>query len=111
MTPGAGERDEIRAAMERILGGTSGQSDGAMTVVALAIEAGSPATPSPSGTPTSSEFYQRVKERGVGARPGNGCAPLSANCARTAPTRARTSPGPGPTSRPLSAPSTCSPRR
>ena len=52
MTPGTGERDEIRAAMDRILGGTPERSDGAMTIVALAIEAGVPATPSPSGTPT-----------------------------------------------------------
>ena len=51
-TPAPGERDRIRAAMDRILAGAPERSNGALTVVALAIEAESPATRSPSGTPT-----------------------------------------------------------
>jgi hypothetical protein len=39
-----GEREWIRAAMDRILAGVPERSDGALTVVALAIEAGVPAT-------------------------------------------------------------------
>ena len=52
MTPAPDERDRIRAAMDRILAGAPERSNGALTVVALAIEAASPATRSPSATPT-----------------------------------------------------------
>jgi chromosome segregation ATPase len=63
MTPGAGERDEIRAAMDRILGGTPERSDGAMT-----IEAGVPRNAlTQRHTDLKAEFYQRVKERGAGS--------------------------------------------
>ena len=51
-TPAPDERAQIRAAMDRILAGTPERSNGALTVVALALEAGVPATPSPSATPT-----------------------------------------------------------
>ncbi|WP_240508882.1 hypothetical protein [Streptomyces agglomeratus] len=42
MSPAPDERDRIRAAMERILGGTPEHSNGALTIVALALEAGVP---------------------------------------------------------------------
>jgi len=52
VTADPGERERIRAAMDRILAVNPERSNGALTIVALAIEAGVPATPSPSGTPT-----------------------------------------------------------
>jgi septal ring factor EnvC (AmiA/AmiB activator) len=68
MTPGTGERDEIRAAMERILGGTPWRSDGAMTIVALAAEARVPRNAlTQRHTDLKAEFYRRVKERGAGS--------------------------------------------
>jgi AcrR family transcriptional regulator len=68
MTPGTGERDEIRAAMERILDGTPLRSDGAMTIVALAAEAGVPRNAlTQRHTDLKGEFYRRVKERGAGS--------------------------------------------
>lgn len=42
MTPAADERDRIRAAMDRILSSTPEVSNGALTIVALALEAGVP---------------------------------------------------------------------
>ncbi|HEX6526510.1 MAG TPA: hypothetical protein VF070_41820 [Streptosporangiaceae bacterium] len=67
MTPGASERDQIRAAMDRILGGTPERSGGAMTIVTLAIEAGVPRNAlTQRHTDLKAEFYQRVKERGAG---------------------------------------------
>jgi hypothetical protein len=66
MTPGTRERDQIRAAMDRILGGTPERSDGAMTIVALAIEAGVPRNAlTQRHTDLKNEFYHRIK--GVGA--------------------------------------------
>ncbi|WP_367318448.1 hypothetical protein [Streptomyces sp. HUAS ZL42] len=50
MSGAADERDRIRAAMDRILTGQPERSNGALTIVALALEAGVPATPSPSAT-------------------------------------------------------------
>lgn len=42
MSPAPDERDRVRAAMDRVLDGTPERSDGALTIVALAIEAGVP---------------------------------------------------------------------
>jgi hypothetical protein len=65
MTPEPGERAQIRAAMDRILAGTPERSNGALTVVALAIEAGVPRNAlTQRHTDLKAEFYQRVKEGG-----------------------------------------------
>jgi hypothetical protein len=65
MTPEPGERAQIRAAMDRILAGTPERSNGALTVVALAIEAGVPRNAlTQRHTDLKAEFYQRIKERG-----------------------------------------------
>ncbi len=62
-TPAPGEREQIRAAMDRILAGTPERSDGALTVVALAIEAGVPRNAlTQRHTDLKNEFYQRIKE-------------------------------------------------
>ena len=68
MTPPApGERERIRAAMDRILTGTPERSNGALTVVALAIEADvSRNALTQRHTDLKNEFYQRVRERGAG---------------------------------------------
>ncbi|MFG3498960.1 hypothetical protein [Streptomyces sp. NPDC047928] len=42
MSPAADERPRIRAAMDRILSETPEHSNGALTIVALAVEAGVP---------------------------------------------------------------------
>jgi len=66
MTPEPGERERIRAAMDRILAGVPERSDGALTVVALAMEAGVPRNAlTQRHTDLKNEFYQRVKERGA----------------------------------------------
>jgi seryl-tRNA synthetase len=66
MTPVRGERDQIRAAMDRILAGTPERSDGALTVVALAIEARVPRNAlTQRHTDLKDEFYQRIKQRGA----------------------------------------------
>lgn len=44
MSPAPDERDRTHAAMDRILGGTAENSNGAWTIVALAHQAGVPAT-------------------------------------------------------------------
>jgi len=60
------ERDRIRAAMDRILEGAPGRSNGALTVVALAIEACVPRNAlTQRHTDLKDEFYQRVKARGA----------------------------------------------
>lgn len=65
MTPGPGERDRIRAAMDRILAGTPERSDGALTIVALAVEAGVPRNAlTQRHTDLKNEFYQRIRETG-----------------------------------------------
>lgn len=65
-TPALDERTRIRAAMDRILAGVPEQSNGALTVVALAIEAGIPRNAlTQRHTDLKSEFYQRIKERGA----------------------------------------------
>jgi septal ring factor EnvC (AmiA/AmiB activator) len=66
VNPVLGERDLIRVAMERILAGTPERSNGALTVVALAIEAGVPRNAlTQRHTDLKDEFYQRIKERGA----------------------------------------------
>jgi septal ring factor EnvC (AmiA/AmiB activator) len=65
-TPAPGERDWIRAAMDRILAGTPERSNGALTVVALALEAGVPRNAlTQRHTDLKNEFYQRIKEHGA----------------------------------------------
>jgi seryl-tRNA synthetase len=60
------ERDQIRAAMDRILEGAPERSNGAMTVVALAIEAEVPRNAlTQRHTDLKDEFYQRIKARGA----------------------------------------------
>ena len=66
MMPAPGERDQIRAAMDRILSGTHERSNGALTVVALAIEAGVPRNAlTQRHIDLKDEFYQRIRERGA----------------------------------------------
>lgn len=65
MPPAADERDRIRAATERILGGAPIRSNGALTIVALALEADVPRNALTQRHPDlKNEFYTRVKERG-----------------------------------------------
>jgi septal ring factor EnvC (AmiA/AmiB activator) len=67
MSPDPDERDRIRAATDRILAGVPERSDGALTVVALALEAGVPRNAlTQRHTDLKNEFYQRIKERGAG---------------------------------------------
>jgi septal ring factor EnvC (AmiA/AmiB activator) len=66
MSPEPGERDRIRAAMDRILAGTPERSNGALTVVALALEASVPRNAlTQRHTDLKNEFYQRTRERGA----------------------------------------------
>ena len=66
MTPALDERDRIRAAMDRILDGVPERSNGALTVVALAIEASVPRNAlTQRHTDLKDEFYQRIRERGA----------------------------------------------
>ncbi|WP_199739504.1 hypothetical protein [Streptomyces sp. NRRL B-1677] len=59
------ERDRIRAAMARILSGRTERSNGALTVVALALEAGVPRNAlTQRHLDLKNEFYAKVKERG-----------------------------------------------
>jgi septal ring factor EnvC (AmiA/AmiB activator) len=79
-TPARGERERIRAAMDRILAGTPERSNGALTVVALAIEADVPRNAlTQRHTDLKNEFYQRVRERGA---PSEDEARLRATIAR-----------------------------
>jgi len=65
MTPALDERDRIRAAMDRILGGTPQQSCGALTIVAVAQEASVPRNAlTQRHRDLKNEFYQRVRARG-----------------------------------------------
>jgi hypothetical protein len=60
------ERARIREAMERIFDGTPHSSTGALTIVALAQEAGVPRNAlTQRHTDLRNEFYERVKERGA----------------------------------------------
>ena len=66
MSPMPHERARIHAAMDRILAGAPEQSNGALTVVALAIEAGVPRNAlTQRHTDLKDEFYQRIKARGA----------------------------------------------
>jgi len=66
LTPEPDERARIRTAMDRILAGTPEHSNGALTVVALAIEADVPRNAlTQRHTDLKDEFYQRIRERGA----------------------------------------------
>jgi hypothetical protein len=65
MSPAPDERDRIRAAMDRILRGTAQHSNGALTIVALAQEAGVPRNAlTQRHLDLKNAFYAKVKERG-----------------------------------------------
>ncbi|MGW4651816.1 hypothetical protein [Kitasatospora sp. NPDC004289] len=65
MSPAPDERDRIRAAMDRILTGTPERSNGALTIVALAIEADVPRNAlTQRHLDLKNEFYEHVKTRG-----------------------------------------------
>ncbi|QUW78559.1 hypothetical protein SMIR_04955 [Streptomyces mirabilis] len=65
MSPAPDERDRIRAAMERILQGTPQYSSGALTIVALAEEAGVPRNALTQRHPDlKNDFYAQVRARG-----------------------------------------------
>ncbi|MFF0474397.1 hypothetical protein [Streptomyces sp. NPDC004284] len=65
MSPAHDERDRIHAAMDRILNGTPQNSNGALTIVALAQEAGVPRNAlTQRHLDLKNEFYAKVKERG-----------------------------------------------
>jgi AcrR family transcriptional regulator len=65
MSPAPDERDRIRAAMDRILQGTPQHSTGALTVVALAKEAGVPRNALTQRHPDlKNVFYAQVRARG-----------------------------------------------
>lgn len=62
MSPAPDERDRIRAAMDRILTDTPERSNGALTIVALAIEADVPRNAlTQRHLDLKNEFYERVK--------------------------------------------------
>ncbi|MFE7577109.1 hypothetical protein ACFU5Z_20485 [Streptomyces sp. NPDC057521] len=66
MTPALDERKRIRDAMDRILGGTPQHSSGALTIVALAQEAGVPRNAlTQRHLDLKNEFYEQVKLRGA----------------------------------------------
>lgn len=66
MTPASDERKRIRDAMDRILGGTWERSNGALTIVALALEADVPRNAlTQRHLDLKNEFYAHVKERGA----------------------------------------------
>ena len=110
MTPEPGERAQIRAAMDRILAGTPERSNGGLTVVALAIEAGVPRNAlTQRHTDLKAEFYQRIKERGGNNEDEARLRAANAKLSKSLSTRARSSPRPGPTSVPSFVPSTSSP--
>ena len=67
MTAGPDERARIGAAIDPILAGAPGRSDGALTVVALATGAGVPRNAlTQRRTDLKDEFYQRIRDRGAG---------------------------------------------
>jgi septal ring factor EnvC (AmiA/AmiB activator) len=66
MSPALDERDRIRAAMNRIVAGAPERSNGALTIVALALEADVPRNAlTQRHTDLKNEFYERIKERGA----------------------------------------------
>ncbi|MET8629610.1 hypothetical protein ABZW30_38775 [Kitasatospora sp. NPDC004669] len=65
MSPAPDERDRIRAAMDRILTGTPERSNGALTIVALAVEADVPRNAlTQRHLDLKNEFYEHVQTRG-----------------------------------------------
>lgn len=63
--PARDERDQIRAAMGHILAGAPQRSNGALTIVALAVEAGVPRKAlTQRHTDLKNEFSQSIRERG-----------------------------------------------
>jgi hypothetical protein len=65
MSPAPDERDRIRAAMDRILAGRPEHSNGALTIVALALEAKVPRNAlTQRHTDLKAEFYEQVRARG-----------------------------------------------
>jgi hypothetical protein len=65
VSPAPDERMRIRAAMDRILAGAPERSNGALTIVALAIEADVPRNALTQRHPDlKNEFYEHVKARG-----------------------------------------------
>ncbi|GAA1925455.1 hypothetical protein [Streptantibioticus ferralitis] len=65
MSPAPAERDRIRAAMDRILTGVPERSNGALTIVALAVEADVPRKGlTQRHVDLKNEFYEGVKARG-----------------------------------------------
>ncbi|MFE5110707.1 hypothetical protein [Streptomyces sp. NPDC056663] len=65
MSPAPDERDRIRAAMDRIFKGTPQHSNGALTIVALAQEAGVPRNAlTQRHLDLKNDFYAEVKTRG-----------------------------------------------
>ncbi|RSS57392.1 hypothetical protein [Streptomyces sp. WAC01280] len=70
MSPTPDERDRIRAAMDRILQGAPELSNGALTIVGLALEAGVPRNAlTQRHTDLKNEFYDKV--RACGGTPGS----------------------------------------
>lgn len=66
MSPAPDERQLICAAMDRILIGTPEHSNGALTIVALAVEAGVPRNAlTQRHTDLKNEFYDNVRARGA----------------------------------------------
>ncbi|MGW7427515.1 hypothetical protein ACWGJB_47515 [Streptomyces sp. NPDC054813] len=66
MSPALDERQRIRAAMDRILNGTPEHSNGALTIVALAVEAGVPRNAlTQRHIDLKNEFYEKVRARGA----------------------------------------------
>ncbi|MGX6744017.1 hypothetical protein [Streptomyces peucetius] len=65
MSPAPDERDRIRSAMDRILAGTPEHSNGALTIVALAMEAQVPRNAlTQRHLDLKNEFYDQVRARG-----------------------------------------------
>lgn len=65
MSPAQDERERIRSAIDRILAGTSQRSNGALTIVALATEAGVPRNAlTQRHLDLKNEFYEKVRARG-----------------------------------------------
>jgi hypothetical protein len=66
MTPALDERGRIRAAMTRILSGSPEHSNGALTIVALAQEAGAPRNAlTQRHLDLKNEFYEHIRLRGA----------------------------------------------
>jgi hypothetical protein len=66
MTPAPDERGRIRAAMDRILADAPERSNGALTIVAVALEAGVPRNAlTQRHIDLKDEFYQRIRQAGA----------------------------------------------